>query len=189
MQVDRLRKDEQEIVTDSPSAAPRIDKPITRRGRWQFSRNESSTAFAIWGSCPTSDPPEPARSAGYAFARFVAANIWDLSRRARRGSKGSSAQPNHQAPKAIDRTVNGTPTRQWAPTDISTPAARARSATTRFAIEPTSVRLPAIALIDVGLIPAAPDHPDNMVIDAAIVNPAPSPILKRASGRVSRHLN
>jgi hypothetical protein len=47
----------------------------------------------------------------------------------------------------------------------------------------------AIALIDVGLIPAAPDHPENMVIDAAIVNPLPIPILKRAGGRVSRHLN
>ena len=47
----------------------------------------------------------------------------------------------------------------------------------------------AIALIDVGLIPAAADHPESMVIDAAKVNPAPRPIIKRESGRVSRHLN
>jgi hypothetical protein len=47
----------------------------------------------------------------------------------------------------------------------------------------------AIALIDVGIIPAAADHPETMVIDAAIVNPAPRPIVRSATGRVSRHLN
>jgi hypothetical protein len=47
----------------------------------------------------------------------------------------------------------------------------------------------AIALMDVGIVPAAADHPESMVIDAAIVNPAPGPILKKPSGRVSRHLN
>ena len=46
----------------------------------------------------------------------------------------------------------------------------------------------AIALINVGLIPAAADHPESMVIDAAIVNPTPRPIAKRASRRVSKHL-
>jgi hypothetical protein len=47
----------------------------------------------------------------------------------------------------------------------------------------------AIALIDVGIVSAALDHPESMVIDAAIVNPAPRRMIKSANGRMSRHLN
>jgi hypothetical protein len=57
-------------------------------------------------------------------------------------------QLSHQAPIARVTTVSGIPARQYAQKEIWKPAARARSATIRFATEPTGVRLPAkVALI------------------------------------------
>jgi hypothetical protein len=49
-------------------------------------------------------------------------------------------QLSHQAPIARVTTVSGIPARQYAQKEIWKPAARARSATIRFATEPTGVR-------------------------------------------------
>jgi hypothetical protein len=45
----------------------------------------------------------------------------------------------------------------------------------------------AITIIEVGLIPASAGHPENLVIDAAIANPAPKPISKGTGARSLGH--
>ena len=73
--------------------------------------------------------------------------VHSLARTEQRTISGA-LQLSHHAPIASVITVSGIPARQYAQNDISMPILRARSATIRFATEPTRVRLPAkVALI------------------------------------------